>query len=388
MTRRLISILTILILVFSCAVPVFADELSDRQSKISELQQKVNTTNAKVQDLNKQIAEKEAQIASTQAELDQAEAKRADQETELRERLRVIYMYGNEGYLEMFFTSQDLTELFSYLDISKDIMQADITAQNNLTETRKQIEESKQKLEEDKAAIEAAKKESKNAQNDLAQELENNKDLVAAIEQQIADQQAAALAAQQAADADQNANTQTEVSVYDNSSFYNSPLTGSDTPIINATPAENVVSSGWTWPIDAGATNAFLITSLMGTRESPGGIGSSNHGGNDIGAAYGSTIVAAQSGTVSQSGWNDGYGNCVTIETDDGYTTMYGHMSSISVAKGTYVTAGQAIGYVGSTGWSTGPHLHFEVRSGGTKINGLQFYGDDILNRLSYALDA
>ena len=76
------------------------------------------------------------------------------------------------------------------------------------------------------------------------------------------------------------------------------------------------------------------------------------------------------------------------IDTVDGYRIVYGHLASIGVSSGSWVSAGQSVGLVGSTGWSTGAHLHFEVRSGDSKINGLQFYGNDILSRLSYALDA
>ena len=146
--------------------------------------------------------------------------------------------------------------------------------------------------------------------------------------------------------------------------------------------------SGWVWPIDASATNAFMITSLMGTRSSPGGVGSTDHGGTDIAAKNGSIVVAVQDAVVSSAGVNSGYGNCVVLTTTDGYTVYYGHLSSIGCYQGQSVSKGQSLGNVGSTGWSTGPHLHFEVRLGNSKINGLSFYGNDVLARLTYNLDA
>ncbi|MGI6108992.1 MAG: murein hydrolase activator EnvC family protein [Eubacteriaceae bacterium] len=358
MNKRIISILTVLLLVFSIYLPVFAEDsstdLSSQQAKVTELQQKVNDANAKVEDYNKQIADKEAQITATQAQLDQAEADRAQQEAELKERMRAMYMYGNDGYLEMMFSADNLTDMMTYYDLSKEIMDADKTAQNQLINTKKVISDSKQKLEDDKAAIEAARAESEAVQADLAKQLAENKDLVEQLEKT------------------------------------GSSSSGSTTTTtVAGGAAGSLASSGWTWPIDASASNAFLITSLMGTRESPGGVGSTDHGGTDIAAEYGAKIVAAQSGEVVQAGTYGGYGNCVTINTTDGYVTMYGHMSAIAASVGQTVNAGDVIGYEGSTGWSTGAHLHFEVRDGaGNKLNGLQFYGSDILSKLTYSLDA
>ena len=88
------------------------------------------------------------------------------------------------------------------------------------------------------------------------------------------------------------------------------------------------------------------------------------HSGMDIGAGYGSAIVASDSGTVSWCGEKGGYGNCIMINHGNGYYTLYGHMSSYAVSYGDSVSKGQTIGYVGDTGWATGPHLHFEIRYG------------------------
>lgn len=169
------------------------------------------------------------------------------------------------------------------------------------------------------------------------------------------------------------------------------PKTSTTSSGTNSDGAKLVKTSGglgWYWPIDGNAGGCFLITSLMGTRESPGGIGSTNHQGTDIAADNRSMILAVQNGRVTQSGWNSGYGNSVTIVTSDGYTVLYGHLSQCNVSVGNTVTAGQTVGLEGSTGNSTGPHLHFEVRLNGTAINGLSLYGEDIYNKLSYALDA
>lgn len=117
-------------------------------------------------------------------------------------------------------------------------------------------------------------------------------------------------------------------------------------------------SGDYFWPVDGGYISAYQ------------GDGR-GHKGIDIAAPYGTPIYAAESGTVIEtgSGWNGGYGNCVRISHDDGNVTVYAHQSSIAIKNGDYVVKGQIIGYVGSTGDSTGNHLHFEVRSNGTYAN-------------------
>jgi murein DD-endopeptidase MepM/ murein hydrolase activator NlpD len=114
---------------------------------------------------------------------------------------------------------------------------------------------------------------------------------------------------------------------------------------------------------------AGSITSYFGYRYHPILHFTRFHAGLDIGASWGSPIVAAADGQVAAAGWAGGYGREVQIAHGDGVTTLYGHMSEIVAQPGSYVHAGQLIGYVGSSGLSTGPHLHFEVRQNGTPVN-------------------
>ena len=124
---------------------------------------------------------------------------------------------------------------------------------------------------------------------------------------------------------------------------------------------------GYIWPV-----NSRYITSPLGGRNSPGGIGSTNHKGTDIGrVGYTSSIYAAKSGTVIVSQYSSSYGNYVVISHGSGNTTLYAHMSSRKVSVGQYVNQGDVIGITGSTGNSTGPHLHFEVTENGVRVNPL-----------------
>ncbi|MEG1433788.1 peptidoglycan DD-metalloendopeptidase family protein [Eubacterium sp.] len=128
-------------------------------------------------------------------------------------------------------------------------------------------------------------------------------------------------------------------------------------------------SLGWIWPSDT-----TEITDYFGQRESPGGIGSTNHQGIDIGAAYGTPIYAPSSGTVEIAGGYGGYGNAVKLDMGGGFETLFGHMSSVAVSVGQAVSKGQVIGYVGSTGNSTGPHIHYSVFVNGQMVDPMDFY--------------
>jgi murein DD-endopeptidase MepM/ murein hydrolase activator NlpD len=121
------------------------------------------------------------------------------------------------------------------------------------------------------------------------------------------------------------------------------------------------------WPLQGPLNSGF------GYRQDPFGQGTRLHTGLDIGADTGTPIHAAASGTVNSAGWNGGYGNCVIIDHGDGLATLYGHQSRIAVSAGQMVNQGDVIGYVGSTGNSTGPHLHFEVRVNGEPENPLNY---------------
>lgn len=126
---------------------------------------------------------------------------------------------------------------------------------------------------------------------------------------------------------------------------------------------------GMMWPTDSQS-----ITSYFGGRDSPGGIGSTNHMGIDIGASEGTPIYAALPGTVTTAGWYGGYGNAVIIDHGGGMQTLYGHMSAVGTSPGMNVMPGQVIGFVGSTGNSTGPHLHFSVIQDGQWLDPLAFF--------------
>jgi murein DD-endopeptidase MepM/ murein hydrolase activator NlpD len=138
-------------------------------------------------------------------------------------------------------------------------------------------------------------------------------------------------------------------------------------------------SFGWPCP------GCYYVTSRMGNRFHPIFNEWRYHSGMDIGAGEGSAIVASDGGTISWCGEKGGYGNCIMIDHGNGYYTLYGHLSGYAVSYEQTVTKGQTIGYVGSSGWATGPHLHFEIRSGSTALDPEAVAG---FSGLTYAADA
>ena len=133
--------------------------------------------------------------------------------------------------------------------------------------------------------------------------------------------------------------------------------------------AEQYAGGEMLWP----APGNYRITSYFGNRPHPIYGYASNHSGMDIGCATGSSVVAANDGTVILSGWYGAYGNCVIIDHGGGIVTVYGHHSKNLVKEGDKVTRGQQIALSGNTGMSTGPHLHFEVRVNGIRKDPLDY---------------
>jgi murein DD-endopeptidase MepM/ murein hydrolase activator NlpD len=139
-----------------------------------------------------------------------------------------------------------------------------------------------------------------------------------------------------------------------------------------------VVGSGrLSWP----SASSNVVTSLFGTRMHPIYGYYRTHNGIDIAAKYGTNILAADSGTVITSAYNSSYGNYVVISHGNGMTTLYAHMSARKVSEGNAVSTGQTIGLVGSTGASTGPHLHFEVSVNGSRVNPLNYFSGGYIIR-------
>ena len=239
------------------------------------------------------------------------------------------------------------------LDIVNEIMDYDRQVIQDLQDLQAEIEEKKTGLEASKAELVTVKSELESQKKQLSAQRDEANKLVKEIDDNAAEYQATLneLDAEERRIAQQVKQLQKQL----------------EEQMAAQGKNYNTNPGGYIWPVDS-----RYITSTVGGRTSPGGIGSTNHKGTDIArVGYTSPVYASKAGTVIVATRSSSYGNYVVISHGTGNTTLYAHMSSIKVSVGTYVQQGQTIGITGSTGHSTGPHLHFEVVENGVLLNPL-----------------
>lgn len=362
--------------------------------KIEALDDKIALTREKIDELNQSIEQK-------QKDIDEANAGIEDQLDALSNRLRIIYMAGNATDLEIILGAKDFSDLIDKVQLVKTLSSYDKELIDGIKAELDKISEQKESLEADKAEVEAqqqtldADRQEFNellaendeilkglyASSDAAQNALNQSVLESAdIEDQIKNYYAEQAKQQQLLlEQQQQQQQQNESSGEDDDD--NSGTTqggGSSGGTISSQPS----ASGFVWPVPG----FYYLSSQWDENR-----GSYNHGAIDIAGSgiMGATVVAADSGVVFSSnngcphnwpkqngscGCGGGYGNYIMIDHGNGKSTVYAHLTNTVVGTGQSVSKGQVIGYVGSTGWSSGPHMHFECRLYGTKYNPMLEY--------------
>ena len=332
---------------------------SNLETYISKLDQEANNLAKQIDKLNKDIEAKKEEITVAAEELAEAEATAAQQYEDMKKRIQYLYENGNPSYLELFLTSESMADFLNKSSYAEQVTAYDrsmleeyIAQKQAVKEKKKQLETEKEDLDAMADAASEQKKtvdgliKSKTAQiqsyqdqidsensnaDEYKADLTKQQKLLDQIEQQIA---AAAAANAQAGDGDGGA-------------------------------------SGFLWP----CPSSKRITSGFGNRAQPTAGASTNHKGIDIGASYGASIIAAASGRVTTAAYSSSAGNYVVISHGNGLSTVYMHCSALYVSAGQTVSAGQSIAAVGSTGYSTGNHLHFGVIKNGSYVNPLGYVG-------------
>ena len=352
------------------------------------LDNKIEINRQMIELIGEQIEIYDEIIAEKQAELDKALEKETAQTELLRSRIRAMEENSTYSYASFIFDSSSVTELLSRIGDVNDIMHYDKTLEEEYMAAREDVESIKKSYEEARHEQELLQKELDTKQAELDAQVEAAYTMIADIETLSDDAQAEydAIAEEEAkaeetlqeairkraaeqAKYNQNHNS-------NNGGGGNSGGSGGNSGGGGSSGGGSATSlSNLQWPVPS----CTLITSRFGYRVAPTTGASTYHGGLDIGAGMGASIVAAGAGDVIYAGANGGYGNCVMIDHGNGVVTVYAHMSSIGVSYGQYVTAGQYVGAVGSTGVSTGPHCHFEIR-----INGAQTDPAAYFSGLSY----
>lgn len=314
---------------------------SSLNREIQALENKINTSQAEINVLSNNITATQTKIDEAFADLDKLEKDMDAQNNNLKGRLRTMYKNGSVGFVDVLLGSTGVTELMTNMDRVQRIYDND-----------KQVME---ELEVQHKIIDAQKKYLLELESDLVvnkQEEATKKEALNEDKSVVADKKAQVKK-------DNKALTEMEKAFLAEANRLKAEILASQS-------SDTTYSGGkMAWP----APGVTRITSPFGYRIHPILKVKKLHTGIDIGAPSGTTIVAANGGTVIKAGWNNSYGNMVMIDHGGGIVTLYAHNSKLLVKKGDVVSRGQAISKSGSTGRSTGPHLHFEVRVNGDYKN-------------------
>lgn len=334
---------------------------SSAMKKKQLLEDQIDLIRQEISNINEQIAMYDQLIAEKTAELEQAEADEAAQFDLFCRRMRHMEEQGETSYWAILFSSSSFAELLDNYMMIEEIIQYDNKVIDDLTALQERVAADRAELEEAQAEQEEAKAQQLAAQEELkGQEAEVDK-LIAEINAQedVLEEMEAEL---------NKAAKELDAQIKAKEKEYAAQIAN--------VPSE----SGYLWPL-SGSYN--VLSSLFGPRLHPVTHKPGNHSGIDIPAPAGTKIYAAKSGVVihaakgTGSSWS--YGNYVIVSHSDGTSTLYAHMSRIGCKQGQTVKQGDVIGYVGTTGRSTGNHLHFEVRVGSTRKDPVNYFKDKAL---------
>lgn len=344
----------------------------------AEIDQEMEMSRQKIENLNEQIQQLNLLIAEKQTELEASVAKEEALQKQYKARLRSMEETGSVSYWSILFRASSFSDLLDRVDMIREIAESDQLMLKQLSDATQAVETERADLEqqkldlqqtEDDLAVEQAELETKRAKADtlitqmqveyasLSDEFLAAEADEAAVREQIkkaetdyfnalAKEQAAAAAAAAAA---------------------NKPSSGSNSS--SSSSSGGASSGGFAFPL-AYSTG---VTCAYGPRVHPINGNKSFHYGVDLAAGMNTEIYATKSGTVTGATYGEANGYYVTINHGDGYSSIYAHMTNYVVSVGDSVKQGQLIGYVGTTGWSTGPHLHFEILYNGSNVNPMNY---------------
>lgn len=371
--NKKVSVVFLCIILLFCSYTANADKQSDLQSqkdqtqneineikgkikkaeeskspyleKKKELDSQINAANAELSKLTNQVNAIQSDINAKQADIEWLDGEESKSREVFKQRMRSLYEDNKMSYIDILFDSASISDLFYRLEIIKQFADYDNEIIESIIYSREKIAEAKAVLDEQKIQVEAVKLQAQAAKDRISALEAENQQVLDAINSDID-----TLNKEQAAKEKEAAKIQNEIKkLLEEQKTSGQTLTYS--------------SKGMVWPCPGYKT----LTSQFGRRFHPVLKIYRSHNGIDIAAPSGANIIAAADGVVITSQYSSSYGNYIVINHGSGITTLYGHMSSRGVSAGAKVTAGQSIGKVGSTGISTGPHLHFEVSVNGTR---------------------
>ena len=329
-----------------------ADDKSEALKRKDLLDQQITNLSSQIRNVEAQISTYETLITQTEAELAEAQEKEEAQYELFCSRVRDMEKRGTVSYWSVLFRATSFTDLLGRLDIINEIMDADQAVIDELKALQEEIETKKTELETSKKESEAAKADLVTKKNDLDVQRTKANQLVQEIESNESEYQSTLDAIEAEEESIQKKIVQLSQQLAAQNGSSSSAALG-----------------GYIWPV-----SSRRITSPFGNRNTGIAGASTNHKGVDIGGVYyTSQVHAAKAGTVIISTYSSSYGNYVVVSHGSGNTTLYAHMSSRNVSVGDYVNQGDVLGITGSTGISSGPHLHFEITENGTRVNPLNY---------------
>ncbi len=342
----------------NAAVKALEGEAEKYSEKIAALDYQIQSTRAQLNTTQKIIDTLTEDIEEKQVELDET-VKELDDKQELFEtRIRVMYENGDTTYMEVLLSSENFSDMLSHMEIVSQIMDYDKKVVEEYKALKLSIEQQKASLESDRKQQQDYADDLKVAYEEIEAQKKEYKALKAKVDSNIELKKAEA--ERMLREQEQINDEIAELSRQEAAAVSSSGGGGGG----------KVYSGSMTWP----CPSYNRISSPYGYRTHPISGTRKLHKGLDISASSGNPVIAAASGTVVKSYFSSSYGNYVVISHGGGVMTAYAHMTRRLVSAGQRVAAGQQVGTVGSTGNSTGPHLHFEVYVGGSTVNPMNYF--------------
>ncbi|MBD5514737.1 MAG: peptidoglycan DD-metalloendopeptidase family protein [Lachnospiraceae bacterium] len=328
---------------------------NDLTAYVTQLDTELSGIQEKIQKYNTLITEKEDQIVETTEELNEAIKQQEDQYEAMKKRIRFMYEKGDTFYLEMLFSSAGFADMMNKADYIESLSRYDRNKLEEYVQTREMVELCKEELETEKELLDEAKTAKEAEEATISSLIEEKEAQIKSVSGDIANKEAA-IKEYEAMIAQENA----EISALEKA-------VAEEKARLEAENAQARIYNGgmFTWPCPGykriSDEYGNRIHPILGTQQF--------HNGVDMAASSGTAILAAYDGDVIAATYSSSMGNYIMIDHGSGLYTIYMHCSALYVSKGQAVTKGQNIAAVGSTGRSTGPHLHFSVRLNGNYVS-------------------
>ncbi|MGN0159405.1 MAG: murein hydrolase activator EnvC family protein [Brotaphodocola sp.] len=334
---------------------------NDAAAYVKKLDAQLESVNDELEKLDGQIMEKEAIIVQTQQELETAKQVEKEQYASMKLRMKYMYERGETSFIDQILQSEDIVQMLNRAEYIQQIAEYDRKQLDAFETNRQQIEVYETQLQEEHKALLELQDETEAKKQSVKTLLDNKNQELKRVESQISqtENQVSAYEKDIKAQEDKVKKLEAEIKRKEEEAKKAAAASGKQ---YKTTSLGNIK---FIWP----CPSSGRITSAFGSREQPTAGASTNHKGIDISASTGSAIVAAASGTVVVSTYSYSAGNYIMLNHGGGVYTVYMHCSKLLVSEGAQVKQGQTIAKVGSTGYSTGPHLHFGIRSGGQYVN-------------------